>query len=73
MFAEVTKIRPQDPLRPDSTFGALINQAHLGKVLSCIKSGTAEGAELMYGGNQVNENSGGFYLEPTIFDLVNPK
>ena len=68
---ELTRaIKPQDPLESDTRFGALINEAHLNKVLSYIDSGREEGAELIYGGNQILKETGGYYLEPAIFDRV---
>ncbi|MBN4055432.1 aldehyde dehydrogenase family protein [bacterium AH-315-K03] len=63
-------IKPQDPLDPNTTFGALVNEAHLNKVLAYIESGEQEGATRICGGNRVLSDSGGFYLEPTIFDNV---
>ena len=62
-----------DPLDPATTFGAVINEAHMEKVLRYIESGQAEGAKLVLGGNQIRKESGGFYIEPTIFDEVDPK
>lgn len=74
---QAAQLRPQDPLEPNTTFGALINEAHMKKVLSFIESGKKEGAELIYGGQRVNVNRGdadlqGYYIEPTIFDKVDP-
>lgn len=72
------ELRPRDPLDPATTFGAMINEPHLQKVLTYINSGKQEGAELILGGQRVHVdigevNSRGYYLEPTIFDKVNPK
>ena len=66
---------PQDPLNPATTFGAVIHEAHLNKVLAYIDSGVKEGARRILGGNRVlvdtgSKNSKGFYIEPTIFDRV---
>ena len=44
----------------------------MNKILGYIDSAKADGAELILGGNQVNKESGGFYIEPTIFDNVDP-
>jgi acyl-CoA reductase-like NAD-dependent aldehyde dehydrogenase len=63
---------PQDPLDPDTGFGAIMDRAHMHKVLGYIDSGKKEGAELLLGGNQVRAETGGFYIEPTIFDQVDP-
>jgi acyl-CoA reductase-like NAD-dependent aldehyde dehydrogenase len=59
---------PGDPLDPTVEMGALIHEQHLCKVLRDIKIGEREGARLFLGGHRVRENTGGFYLEPTIFD-----
>ena len=71
------ELQPNDPQDPNTGFGALINEAHMNKVLGYIQSGTDEGAELLTGGKQVvpqdnSELAGGFYIEPTIFDQVKP-
>lgn len=71
-------IKAQDPLDPESSFGALVNEDHMNKVLAYIDSGKAEGAKLLVGGERVfpegnSEVAGGFYIEPTIFDEVDPK
>ena len=70
MLEETAKIKPQDILDPSCEFGAMMNEAHMNKVLGYIDSGKSEGAKLLCGGNQVNKDSGGFYIEPTIFDSV---
>lgn len=77
ILSKVDKLRPQDPLLEETTFGALINQRHLQKVLNYIDSGQKEGAKLVYGGKQIAVNikdSGnqGYYVEPTVFDDVDP-
>ena len=41
-------------------------------VLGYIKKGEAEGAKLVYGGHQTLIETGGYYIEPTIFDDVTP-
>ena len=65
-------IIPSDPLDEDCAFGSIMNEAHMNKILGYIESGKAEGAKLILGGNQVLKESGGFYIEPTIFDQVDP-
>ena len=78
ILEHTARIKPQDPLNPDSTFGAIINEAHLNKILAYIDSGKQEGATLICGGRrrEVDINgseSAGYYLEPTIFDNVDPQ
>lgn len=75
---QAAQMVPQDPLNPNTTFGAMIHEAHMNKVLSYIASGENEGARLVSGGRRIhvdtgNRESEGFYIEPTIFDNVNPK
>lgn len=66
------KLIPADPLDPSTTFGAIINESHMNKILSYIDEGTKQGAKLIYGGQQMNQASGGYYVQPTIFDHVSP-
>ena len=73
IIEQTQKIIPTDPLDPETTFGALINEAHMNKVLGYIESGQQEGAKLMVGGKRIEVIPGGFYIEPTIFDHVDPK
>ena len=70
IVAAAERITPGDPLLPETTFGALINQGHMDKVLGYIASGKEQGAKLLCGGERVNEDSGGLYLMPAIFDEV---
>ena len=65
-------ITPSDPLDPDCTFGAIMNEAHLNKVLGYIELGKEQGADPILSGKQVLQETGGFYLSPTIFDQVDP-
>ena len=75
IIAQAAELIPQDPLNPNTTFGAMIHEAHMNKVLGYIESAKQEGARLVLGGNQIqvdtgSPNSHGFYIEPTIFDQV---
>ena len=70
ILEHAAKIVPQDPLNAECTFGALMNEAHMNKVLGYIKTGKADGAKLIYGGEQVLQETGGFYVKPAIFDQV---
>ena len=58
------------PLDPDTNVGALVDGRQLEQVLGYIEAGKAEGAQLMTGGRQVLEETGGTYVEPTLFDGV---
>lgn len=65
--AAMTVGSPQDA---ETTVGALIEEAHLAKVLGYIESGVASGATVACGGRQVLETTGGWFVEPTIFTDV---
>lgn len=62
---------PGDPLDPSTVMGAIVDTIQLNSVLGFIESGKAEGATLLAGGNQVRVESGGYFVEPTIFSDVN--
>ena len=64
------RITPGDPLDPKTRMGAIVDQTQLDRVLGYIESGRSEGATLHLGGSRVLEESGGFFVEPTIFDAV---
>ena len=64
------RIQPGDPLDPKTRMGAIVDSGQLDRVLGYIASGQEEGAELHLGGSRAREDTGGFYVEPTIFDSV---
>ena len=61
-----------DPLETATRMGPMIEEAHMNKVLEHIQSAKSDGAELVAGGNRVRVDSGGFFIEPTVFDKVTP-
>jgi acyl-CoA reductase-like NAD-dependent aldehyde dehydrogenase len=66
------RLVPGDPLDPDTRLGAIVDAMQLSTVLGYIESGRQEGARLRTGGRRVRDDSGGFYVEPTVFDQVQP-
>lgn len=58
-----------DPLDPAVRLGALIEQAHMEKVLGHIAQAKAEGCKLITGGARLHEQSGGYFVAPTIFEV----
>jgi gamma-glutamyl-gamma-aminobutyraldehyde dehydrogenase len=61
-------MRPGDPLDPATTMGAIVDENQMRRVLGYIAAGVSEGATLRTGGMQAHTASGGYYVEPTIFD-----
>jgi acyl-CoA reductase-like NAD-dependent aldehyde dehydrogenase len=59
-------------LNPDTRLGAIVDEAQTTRVLEYIDSGVAEGARLALGGQRVRVDTGGCYVEPTVFDAVRP-
>jgi 4-guanidinobutyraldehyde dehydrogenase/NAD-dependent aldehyde dehydrogenase len=70
-IAEVgRKLAPGDPLDPATKLGAIVDRIQLDSVLRYIDQGRSEGARVAFGGQQVRKESGGYFVEPTIFDGV---
>jgi len=63
---------PGDPLDPATQLGALVDESQTRRVLEYIDAGRSEGARLALGGRRQRTDSGGCYVEPTIFDGVQP-
>jgi gamma-glutamyl-gamma-aminobutyraldehyde dehydrogenase len=59
-----------DPLDPATRLGPMIERPHLAKVLSYIDVGQREGARVVVGGGRTLEETGGYFVAPTILDDV---
>ena len=68
LAAEAPKYQPGDPLDPKTVMGAIVDKTQLGTVLGYIDAGVAAGARAVVGGSQVRVETGGFFVQPTIFD-----
>ena len=69
--AEAPKYAPGDPLNAATELGALVDETQMRTVLSYIDAGHQEGAKVLAGGRQARAETGGFYVEPTVFGDVN--
>jgi len=70
----VEAVKRGHPLDTDTMMGAQASNDQYEKILSYIQIGRDEGAKVLTGGNKVDlggELSGGFYIEPTVFEGVN--
>jgi acyl-CoA reductase-like NAD-dependent aldehyde dehydrogenase len=63
---------PGDPLDPATRLGAIVDEVQMDRVLGYIDSGRREGARVCVGGARARRESGGYYVEPTVFDGVAP-
>jgi acyl-CoA reductase-like NAD-dependent aldehyde dehydrogenase len=57
-------------LDPDTQLGPLVSAEQRERVMSYIQSGREQGAELIAGGDAVLGDSGGYYVEPTLFSTT---
>jgi len=69
---EAPKYQPADPLDPSTSMGALVDDTQLRTVLGYIDAGHSAGAQVVAGGRRARAETGGFYVEPTVFDRVTP-
>ncbi|HUF13851.1 MAG TPA: aldehyde dehydrogenase family protein [Longimicrobiales bacterium] len=65
-----SKLEPGEPLDPKRRFGPVVSQEQMERVLSYIDKGRAEGGTLVTGGERIGER--GYWIQPTIFDGVDP-
>ncbi|GAB5436243.1 betaine-aldehyde dehydrogenase [Falsiruegeria mediterranea] len=54
-----------DPLDEDVNFGPMVSENQMNIALGYIEKGKAEGARLVFGGEQIDGD--GFYMQPTVF------
>ena len=59
--------QPRHPFSDDARMGGIVDETQFERILSYIESGIAEGARLAAGGKRAMEETGGLYVEPTIF------
>ncbi len=59
--------RVGDPLDETTRVGPLITRGHMERVLGYIQAGRDEGARPVTGGGRVLEETGGYFVAPTIF------
>jgi acyl-CoA reductase-like NAD-dependent aldehyde dehydrogenase len=65
-------MKPGDPLDPATKLGAIVDETQMNRVLSYIDAGKSDGAKIALGGSRVRQDTGGFFVEPTVFDGVKP-
>ena len=70
LLQRVPAYAPGDPLDPNTVMGAIVDRVQMETVLRYIESGRREGAVLLAGGEQDRVQSGGYYVQPTVFDGV---
>ena len=66
-------MQPRHPLDPGAPMGAMVDKVQMQRVLGYIDQGREQGARLRLGGERVLTETGGYYIQPTIFDQVQPQ
>lgn len=61
---------PGEPLDPATKLGSMVDERQLEKVLGYVRLGQDEGARVVVGGERVREETGGYFIPPTILDGV---
>lgn len=69
-LALVPNYQPANPLEKSTVMGAIVDKVQMDNVLRYIGLGQSEGAKLLAGGQQALAETGGCYVQPTIFDGV---
>ena len=59
-------MRVGDPLKLDTHIGAVNSEAQLNANLSFVETAKTEGGQIVTGGRRILENTGGYYMAPTI-------
>ena len=65
-------MQPGDPLDAATQMGAIVDETQMKRVLGYIDAGRNAGAQVRFGGRRVREDSGGYFIEPTVFEGVKP-
>lgn len=75
LVEKTRQLKLGDGMEPDVWMGPCVSEKQLETVLSYIRIGVEEGADLLYGGKRAVSDglADGFYVQPTIFDQVDPE
>ena len=61
------KIATGEATDPNTSYGPVVTKQQLNKILAYIESGKEDGADLVCGGDKVNNEKNGNYIKPTAF------
>ncbi len=68
--AIAAQMQPGDPLDPATKLGAIVDDTQLATVMRYIDAGRGEGARVVTGGQRSRQETGGYFVQPTVFDGV---
>src|SRR3954464_4013188 len=66
-------LKVDDAVKDGTDIGPVVDQSQLEQDLKYIGIGKDEGAKLVFGGERLNREAPGFYLQPALFTEVNNK
>lgn len=72
ILGRIAKVAMGDALDPSTNFGPLASAKQCSRVMTFIETAHADGARLVAGGRRVLQETGGFFVEPTVFSSVQP-
>jgi acyl-CoA reductase-like NAD-dependent aldehyde dehydrogenase len=72
IMARLKRIAMGNALDPKTTFGPVATAKQCSRVMQYIETAEAEGAELVTGGRRALRETGGYFIEPTVFRHVLP-
>jgi len=70
--ARLNPIKMGDALDPNTTYGPLVSAKQCARVMQYIETAQTDGAQLLVGGRRALQDSGGYFVEPTVFGKVSP-
>lgn len=70
--ARFSQIVMGDARDPNTTYGPLASSKQYARVMRHIEIAQADGAQLVTGGRRALEETGGYFVEPTVFREVSP-
>jgi acyl-CoA reductase-like NAD-dependent aldehyde dehydrogenase len=70
--AQMKNIVMGDALDPKTTFGPLVSAKQCERVMQYIDGAHRDGAQLVVGGQRALSESGGYFVEPTVYRNVPP-
>lgn len=71
MISHAAAHQPGDPLNPSSKMGAIVSKEQHDRIMSMIEEGR-DYADCVTGGNAIQVDGKGYFVEPTIFNDVPP-
>ncbi|MBM7520008.1 aldehyde dehydrogenase [Nocardioides nitrophenolicus] len=70
--AEAAAYAPGDPLDPAAGMGAIVSPEQTDRIMRFVDEARGSGARLVTGGERVTRDGSDCYVQPTVFDGVDP-